>query len=210
MSCDTRDYVEISASIPGWREGPEAIAVYAASYSLNDNAVIVEVGAFFGRSTVLLAGARKLRGSGIVHCVDPFDCSGDAFSVPHYQRILEEQGGGSVRTHFEENLRQAGLSDWVEVHQARAAEAAMHWKPPVDLLLLDGDHSPRGAREAYDAWIPHLRPGGVLILDNSIPRNYAETHDGNRRLVVEEVVLPRFVDIREIGFATFARKAISA
>ena len=87
---------------------------------------------------------------------------------------------------------------------------ALNWMVPVDLLLLDGDHSPRGAREAYEAWIPHLRPGGILILDNSIPRDYAETHDGHRRLVVEEVLPPRFIDIREIGFGTFARKGTTA
>ena len=97
----------------------------------------------------------------------------------------------------------------MDVHQARADDVAAHWKAPVDLLLLDGDHSPRGAREAYEAWIPHLRQGGILILDNSIPRDYAETHDSNRRLVVEEVVHPRFVDTRQIGFGTFARKAMS-
>jgi MMP 1-O-methyltransferase len=201
------DYLKMSALIPGWREGEEAAALYEASYSLDENAVIVEVGAFFGRSTVLMAGARKLRRSGKIHCIDPFDCSGDAFSVPHYQRILQEQGGGSVRTHFEENLRRAGLSDWVEVHQGRAREVATNWNAPVDLLLLDGDHSPKGAREAYEAWIPHLRQGGILILDNSIPRDYAENHDGNRRLAVEEVAYPKFVELREVGFATFARKA---
>jgi predicted O-methyltransferase YrrM len=204
------DYLKVSSLIPGWREGAEAAALYEVSYSLDHHAVIVEVGAFFGRSTVLMAGARKLRGSGKVYCIDPFDCSGDAFSVPHYQRILEEQGGGSVRMHFEKNVRNAGLTDWVEVRQARAREAAANWTAPVDQLLLDGDHSPQGARTAYDAWIPHLQKGGILILDNSIPRDYAETHDGNRRLVVEEVIYPKFVDIRHVGFATFARKAMAS
>jgi predicted O-methyltransferase YrrM len=202
------DYIKISASTPGWMEGQEAIAVYEASYALDDNAVIVELGAFFGRTTVLLAGARKLRGSGKVHSVDPFDCSGDAVSVPQYHRILEQQGGGSLRTHFDENLRRAGLSDWVEVRQARASDAAAHWETPVDLLLLDGDQSPRGAREAYEAWIPHLRQGGILILGNSISRDYAEGHDGYRRLVVEEVVCGEFADIRQVGFGTFARKVV--
>jgi hypothetical protein len=37
---------------------------------------------------VLLAGARTLRGSGTVHCVDPFDGLGDAFSVRVDQRLL--------------------------------------------------------------------------------------------------------------------------
>jgi predicted O-methyltransferase YrrM len=200
------DYLAFAVTVPGWRDGAEAAAVYEASHACPDNAVIVEVGVFLGRSTVLLAGARKERGSGKVHCVDPFDCSGDAFSVPFYREILASSGGGALRDHFDRYIAAAGLSDWVEVHQARAAEAAAGWDRPVDLLLLDGDQSPAGAREAFDSWYPHVRPGGVVILGNSIRRAYAETHDGNWLLASTEFASPRFRDVRQLGMATAATK----
>jgi hypothetical protein len=47
----------------------------------------VEVGCFLGSSKVLLAGARRLKDSGQVHAIDPFDASGDAFSESHYRRV---------------------------------------------------------------------------------------------------------------------------
>jgi hypothetical protein len=181
------DYLSIAASVPGWRRGDEAAAVYGASYSRCHGAIIVEVGVFLGCSTILLAGARKLRGSGKVQCVDPFDCSGDAFSVPVYQKILASVGGGSPRDHFDRNISGAQLTEWVEVHQQRAIDAAMNWHEPIDLLLLDGDQSPDGAREAYDAWVPYLKQRGTLILANSAPRNYAETHDGTWLLASKEL-----------------------
>ena len=43
---------------------------------------------FSGVLRFFLAGSRKLKGSGHVHCVDPFAATGDAFSVPIYQRSL--------------------------------------------------------------------------------------------------------------------------
>jgi predicted O-methyltransferase YrrM len=201
------DFLQTALQVPGWRQGEEAAAVYAASYSRPDHAVIVEVGAFLGRSTILLAGARKLRGSGRVHSIDPFDCSGDAASLPVYEQILREVGGGDLRSHFEQNLRIAGVGEWVEIHQQQAAEAGAAWTLPIDLLLLDGDQSPEGARAAFDALLPHLKSGGILIMGNSTPRDYAPTHDGNWLITSTTVVYPAFIDPRRVGTATIAVKA---
>jgi hypothetical protein len=124
MTDDLTTFIQRSEAIPGWTRGEDAEEVVRVSLSLGPDAIIVEIGAFLGSSTVLLAGPRLLRGSGKVHAVDVFDCSGDAFSVPHYQEILRSIGGGSPRNHFEPNIREAGLSEWVEVHQGRASEIA--------------------------------------------------------------------------------------
>ena len=77
------DYILLSEGIPGWTRGEEAREFARISFSLPPETCIVEIGSFFGAATILLAGPRRLRGSGVVHCVDPFDCSGDLFSVPH-------------------------------------------------------------------------------------------------------------------------------
>ena len=149
-----------SETIPGWTRGEEARELLRISHSLAAGAIIVEIGSFFGAGTILLAGPRRIRGSGLVHCVDPFDGTGDSFSVPHYQRILEEVGGGSLRDHFEKNIHDAGLGPWVRIHQGRAGEVARSWTTPIDLLYLDGDQSRKGVREAYDGWAQFLRAGG--------------------------------------------------
>ena len=202
-----QDYVQMSSVIPGWTRNADADELARASFSLGRDAIIVEIGAFLGCCTVLLAGARCVRGSGEVHSVDPFDCSGDAFSLPYYRDIVASLGGGSLRDHFEANIRRAGLSGWVQVHQGRAAGVAATWELPIDLLLLDGDQSPSGAREAFDSWVPFLKPGGIIVLRNTRPREYAEGHDGHRRLVLEEIFPPRFTEVRLVGATTFARKA---
>ena len=198
--------LEMSATIPGWTREEDADEVARASFSLGGTPVIVEIGAFLGCCTVLLAGPRRLRGSGIVHCVDPFDGSGDAFSVPYYRDILESLHGGSLREHFEANISRAGLSDWVQVHEGRATEIAAGWTEPIDLLLLDADQSPEGARAAYESWTPFLKPGGLIVLRNTQPREYAEGHDGHRRLALEAIVPADYDEIRQTRDTTFARK----
>ena len=173
-------------SIPGWTRGDEALELARVCFSLPRGACIVEIGSFLGGATVLLAGARRLRGSGVVHCVDPFDGTGDAFSVPFYRDIL----GGDARSPreiFDGNIERAGLPDWVEIHAGTVDSIGERWTRSIDLLFLDGDHSPRGARLAFERWVPFLQPGGVLALHNSSDRDYAEGHDGHRRLVVESV-----------------------
>jgi len=191
--CRLEPYLRLSETVPGWTRGEEARDLLRIGYSLSAGAVLVEIGSFFGASAILLAGSRQVRGSGLVHCIDPFDCSGDSFSVPHYRRILEEHGGGSPRDHFETNIRAASLGPWVRIHQGVADEVARSWITPIDFLFLDGDQSRNGAREAYNSWEPFLKGGGIIAVHNSAPENYRNEHDGHRN-IVEEEAKPRQID----------------
>lgn len=204
MSDSIESLVKASASIPGWICEAEATELAQATMALPENPIVVEIGVFMGRGTVLLAGARRIRGSGVVHCVDPFDCSGDAFSVPYYRSELSAFDGKSLEHVFTKNMSDQGLGDWIRIHSCSSREVASNWTTPVDLLLLDGDQSPEGARDAFTAWIPFLRPGGVIVLRNTRDRTYDPGHDGHRRLAVKELVPPCFKDVRQIGATTFA------
>ena len=195
-----------SASVPGWTTGEDARQVALASFALPDDPTIVETGVYMGRCTVLLAGARRLRGSGRVHCIDPFDCSGDAFSSPHYLEGLAATGMASLEAAFRRNMSRFDLQPWIEIHRDTDVALAASWSEPIDLMLLDGDQSPAGARAAYEAWMPFLRAGGIIVLRNTRDRKYAEGHDGHRRLVMEEIHPPHYHDIRQVGATTFAIK----
>jgi MMP 1-O-methyltransferase len=202
-------YLRYSHRIPGWTRGEEAIALAHAAYGLQTDAVLVEVGSFLGSGTVLLAGARYLRGSGTVHCIDPFDGSGDAFSRPHYDTIKRTLPV-TLREQFEENVRQAGVNTRVQVHQGTAGSVAANWKTPIDLLFLDGDQSPEGARLSFDVWSPFLKVGGIIAAHNSSDAQYAHGHDGYRRVVKEKIRPPEYDGVHCIGTTTFAIKRVAA
>lgn len=204
---DLQHYLAVSATIPGWTRRDEAEALTRISFALADGPTVVEIGSFLGSGTVLMAGPRRLRGSGKVHCVDPFDCSGDPFSAPQYRQILDGIGGGTLRDRFDGIMERVGLSDWVEVHQGGAREIAATWNAPIDLLFLDGDQSPAGAREAFECWAPFLKRGGFIAVHNSHPAERAAGHDGYYRIAVEEIQPPAYSSVTLIGSTTFARKA---
>ena len=110
-----------------------------------------------------------------------------------------------MRDHFEANLRNANLSDWVEIRQGKAVDVARTWNSPIDLLLLDGEQSPDEAESAYRAWIPFLRNGGSIVVHNSAPGDYAHGHNGNRLVALWHLVAPKFVNIRLVAYTTFAQ-----
>lgn len=200
---DLDGWIGVAENVAGWTRGEEARELLQRAAPLPTDAQIVEVGSFLGGGAVLLAGARKSAGSGKVHCVDPFDLSGDGYSVVFYQRIVAELGGGSPRARFDANIESAGLSPWVEVHQGRAVEVASGWRLPIDMLFLDGDQSPAGARAAYEAWLPFLKPGGVIAVHNSSPGKRAIDHCGHVMVVESPAFRQAFEDIEVIGTTTF-------
>jgi predicted O-methyltransferase YrrM len=199
-------YLSLSERVAGWTRGSEAQALIRAAYELPDEAVVVEIGAFLGSGTILLAGARKLRRSGRVHCVDPFDASGDAVSTPEYARILGEHGETPQLEVFLHNLRKAGLANWVSVHRGQAQQIGTNWHSSVDMLFMDGDQSPRGVEAAFQSWEPWLKQQGLLALHNSIERAYAMDHDGHYRLRHRLLATPDYSLIDEVGSTSFLRK----
>ncbi len=199
------EFLQFAETIPGWTRAEEAEALTRHTYDLPDHAVIVEIGSFLGSGTVMLAGARKLRGTGKVYCVDPFDASGDSFSVPHYQAIIAGFQA-TQRDLFNKHIEDAALADWVEVRQGKAEQVASNWTTPIDLLFLDGDQSPSGAKAAYDSWSPWLKSGGLIALHNSSPRQYDVDHDGHYLLAVNEIQPPAYRERRVVGSITFGRK----
>jgi predicted O-methyltransferase YrrM len=38
----------------------------------------------------------------------------------------------------------------------------LEWRIPIDLLFVDGDHSDTGVAGDIDAWLPHVRAGGIV------------------------------------------------
>ncbi len=196
----------VATSIPGWTEGAAARELVSVALGLGDDATIVEVGVFMGRCTFLLASSRREAGTGIVHCIDSFDCSGDEFSIPYYLEILKESGMPTLFDAFNSNIGKHGLENWIQIHKGEACEIASLWSRPIDLLLLDADQSPEMALKLYEAWEPFLKFGGTIVLCNTADRVYAKGHDGYRRIAIERIVSPKYCQIRLIGDLTFALK----
>jgi hypothetical protein len=142
--------------IQGWfnfRRVYEEMVARAAS-----GAVFVEVGCWKGRSAAFL-GVEILRsGTPIaLHCVDHFEGSDE--SIHRADPALPD-----LRAVFEANMAPcvaAGLD--LTVHAARSAEAAARFADgSVDFVWLDAGHDHASVAADIAAWLPKVKPGGVM------------------------------------------------
>ena len=85
------------------------------------------------------------------------------------------------------NIARAGLDDRVTVHLGPATDglAQLPDEPHVDLAYVDADKT--GYPAYYDALVPRLRPGGVLVLDNTLLRGRVLDPQDERSTVMAEL-----------------------
>jgi caffeoyl-CoA O-methyltransferase len=141
----------------------------------------VEVGTFTGLSALALA--KGLPDHGRLVCFD---------TSTEWTQIAQQA------------WQRAGLADRIELRlgDARQTLSTLQGEPPVDLAYVDADKD--GYPDYLELLLPHLRPGGLLVFDNTLSRGQvldpepgsaaAAIRDFNARLAddarLEQVLLP--------------------
>jgi predicted O-methyltransferase YrrM len=105
---------------------------------------VVEVGTSYGVSTLYLADAVRANGGGVV------------IATEH-----EPAKAAAARETFAE----AGLSDLIDLREGDLRETLKEIEGPVDFVLVD--IWVEMARPALELIAPHLRPGAVVVADNT-------------------------------------------
>ncbi len=120
---------------------------------------VVEIGVYEGSSAVVLCGALSPQAE--LHLIDPFsDESGWALR-PGWRATA-----GATRLAVGRHCRRRGPK--LRWHIARSQDVGRSWPgPSVDLVFIDGDHSPEGCREDWEVWHPHVKPGGVVAFHDA-------------------------------------------
>ncbi len=143
-----RDFWLLIDRIEGWLTAEEGKWLFNAARSLRNRANLVEIGSFKGRSTCCLV--LGCRGSGRrVFAIDSFDGGPDlpkADSLPDFSR----------------NLRNCGLSEYVEPVVGLSGQVAKTWDRPIDLLFVDGSHSYEDVLADFVGFYPHVSRGGIV------------------------------------------------
>jgi len=109
---------------------------------------IVEIGTSFGVSTLYLAAAIRdgvgAKGEGIVIATE-----------------YEPEKAREARAHFAE----AGLSQWIDLREGDLRDTLQKIDGPIDFVLVDIWISM--ALPALEIVAPHLRPGAIVVCDNT-------------------------------------------
>jgi MMP 1-O-methyltransferase len=146
--------------IDGWLGVREAVALHDLAAGLPGNEpVVVEIGSWVGKSSLVLAQGLRKKTAPVLYCIDPFNAVSDAEShLPEAASLI----GGSLRAVFEGNLRRAGADSVVRVLQGMSFDVRPQFSTPIDLLFIDGDHSYEGVVKDYLDWAPLVKKGGII------------------------------------------------
>src|SRR5690606_8514286 len=112
-----------------------------------------------------------------VTCIDLWTLGNTRVVSPAMAKKIRANGYNSGAV-FEEFKRRVG--DRVTFVRAHSSEAARLWSRPIGLLHVDADHAYDAVRADFEAWSPHVVPGGIIALDDVHP-NYP----GVQRLLSE-------------------------
>jgi predicted O-methyltransferase YrrM len=149
----------------------ERLSLYSLGLKQSAGGVLLEVGSYLGASTIFLAAAAKEIGNGAkVHCVDTWENQGMT------------EGFRDTWSDFQENTKL--YKSYIVTHRGNSIEIAQTFAGQINLLFLDGDHSYEGCRLDVENWLPHLKPGGLVIMHDY---GWAE----GVQKVVHEVIKPR-------------------
>ena len=75
-----------------------------------------------------------------------------------------------------------------------AHRVAQHWALPIDLLYIDGDHTTEGFQTDLNAWYPHVKAGGHILIHDI-------TNDGHIQAMVP--VLAKFCATEQLTWETW-------
>ncbi|MFG3256228.1 class I SAM-dependent methyltransferase [Streptomyces sp. NPDC048172] len=156
----------------GFMPVDEGLALYGAAREAAALGLpLLEVGTYCGRSTLLLADAARAAGV-------------TALTVDHHRGSEEQQPGweyhdpqvvdpevGRMDTlpTFRRTLHAAGLEEHVVALVGRSPQVAAVWGGPLGLVFIDGGHTDEHATGDYEGWVPHLAPGGLLVIHDVFP-----------------------------------------
>ena len=127
---------------------------------------ILEIGVYGGKSVVPMACALQALGEGVIYGIDPWDNNAAIQGVMNednlrYWALIDLQ---SIKRSLVMKIRQFHLEDQIVLIET-TSEAAEPIQD-IDILHIDGNRSDVTSYFDVTKWVPFVRPGGWIILDD--------------------------------------------
>lgn len=156
-------YQDTYPNIPGWfgwAELYDQIVLEAPPEGFR----IVEIGVWFGRSTIYLANRIKESGKDIAfYAVDNFKGSAE-----HQETVAELKAQGTtVYKEYINNLKLCEVQHYVTTLPKSSATASKQFEDgSLDVVFIDGSHEYAHVKQDIKLWLPKVKPGGLIAGDD--------------------------------------------
>ncbi|MEQ8662725.1 MAG: class I SAM-dependent methyltransferase [Gammaproteobacteria bacterium] len=151
-------------TVPGFLAPNQERCLFDLVAALPEDALVLEVGSFLGRSTVSMAFACR-NTARQVFAVDTFE--GNAHDFVKGKNKIDWEGD-SFFPLFWQHLRERGLDRHVVPLRATSHAIAKCWGKPLDMVYLDGSHQYADVVAEIDAFVPWIKPGGCVAMHDVI------------------------------------------
>jgi hypothetical protein len=128
--------------------------------------IVVEIGVWGGKSLVPMARALKANKNGVIYGIDPWN------PVESLKEVMEDANRNywgqidhlGTKQSLEQNIRNFSLEKNVVLIQSTSEDAAPI--QGIGLLHVDGNHSEKMSYLDVTKWVPFVKSGGYIILDD--------------------------------------------
>lgn len=152
------------SAVPGWFDYPD---VYDRIAALDVPGDVVEVGSWFGASTIYLGHHLPVHKR--LFAVDPGVASLDGLDERGRDHVVScyHAAGGTSASVLARNLYAAGLTGGhlcrvVQVVAPSVVAAKLFAPGSLSAVFIDGDHSYEGVTTDIETWLPCVAPGGII------------------------------------------------
>jgi predicted O-methyltransferase YrrM len=153
--------------LEGWCS-PKKAAILQRWVQAIDAQLCVEIGVFGGASLIPQALACQAKGSGKVFGIDPYSPAiATEFADELNAKWWREVDFASIKSGFLRTVRRLQLTPYVELLEMTSAAATSQFTAgTIDLLHIDGNHSAPQALADVVEWLPRVRVGGLVFIDD--------------------------------------------
>ena len=153
--------MDLVADVEGWMSPGQGATLFDSAVNCPDGGVIVEIGSFRGRSTIVLATAADP--SVQIVAIDPH--AGNDRGPQEIDGFEDE--AADDHGVFTANLAAAGVADRVR-HVREFSDAALDTvEDEIDVLYIDGAHRYAPALADIRAWGARVGDGGTMLIHDS-------------------------------------------
>lgn len=117
--------------------------------------VVLECGS--GGSSFCILAALRDNGKGHLHTIDPFEWG-----------PCRDSGIREAHARFLEDLESFDFTDLVTFHHCKSEDFFLSWHLPVDLLVVDGDHSKETVHKEWEHFSQYLRLGSYAFFHDPV------------------------------------------
>ena len=164
----------------GWCNETKGMALYNLVVTKKPR-LVVEIGVFGGRSLIAMGFGIKENRIGHAFGIDPYSARESIATIPddnksEHQRWWNELDHERIFSGAMDQIALNGLEGFVSICRA-TSEQASPWFHEIDIVHIDGGHEESNAVKDVNMWLPNVRSGGIVLLDDCDWPSVKKAHD---------------------------------